>query len=311
TPLPSSSFRTPSVKDCTNALDALYTAWYGPGIFDTTDDVMSIRPEPTRNMSFSNRCARCTVERTLTSMTERTSSSSASTNAPPIPTPALSATAAGTRPPAVAASWTARTPSGVRRSAWTDTTSTPDVRRSAATSSSASDLAASTRSYPSAANRAASSRPMPRDAPVTRARGRASSISPPRHVWLAGTHIPSGRHGAGDVATVWVGHVLGYARDTLRSPRHGQSLPNSGVHLQHNTSRPSSARASDDAREELCTAAQKVFGWDTLRPAQLDAMVPLLDGRDVLAVMATGSGKSAIYQVPSLLLPGVTVVVSP
>ena len=81
--------------------------------------------------------------------------------------------------------------------------------------------------------------------------------------------------------------------------------------MQHNTYRPSSARASDDAREELCTAAQKVFGWDTLRPEQLDAMVPLPDGRDVLAVMATGSGKSAIYQVPSLLLPGVTVVVSP
>lgn len=75
--------------------------------------------------------------------------------------------------------------------------------------------------------------------------------------------------------------------------------------------RSSPERASDEAREELCAAAQNVFGWSALRPEQLDAMVPLLDGRDVLAVMATGSGKSAIYQVPSLLLPGVTVVVSP
>ncbi len=81
--------------------------------------------------------------------------------------------------------------------------------------------------------------------------------------------------------------------------------------MQHKTYRSSSDRASEDAREELCAAAQKVFGWDMLRPEQLDAMVPLLGGRDVLAVMATGSGKSAIYQVPSLLLPGVTVVVSP
>lgn len=55
----------------------------------------------------------------------------------------------------------------------------------------------------------------------------------------------------------------------------------------------------------------RVFGWDALRREQLDAMVPLMRGRDVLAVMATGSGKSAIYQVPSILLPGVTVVVSP
>ncbi len=80
--------------------------------------------------------------------------------------------------------------------------------------------------------------------------------------------------------------------------------------MQHKTYRSSSDKASE-AREELCAAAQKVFGWDMLRPEQLDAMVPLLGGRDVLAVMATGSGKSAIYQVPSLLLPGVTVVVSP
>ena len=40
-------------------------------------------------------------------------------------------------------------------------------------------------------------------------------------------------------------------------------------------------------------------------------MEAILDGRDLLAVMATGSGKSAIYQVPGVLLPGVTLVVSP
>ena len=74
---------------------------------------------------------------------------------------------------------------------------------------------------------------------------------------------------------------------------------------------PSSERAPDAIREDLHAAARRVFGWKALRPEQVDAMVPLLDGRDVLAVMATGSGKSAIYQVPSLLLPGVTVVVSP
>jgi superfamily II DNA helicase RecQ len=44
---------------------------------------------------------------------------------------------------------------------------------------------------------------------------------------------------------------------------------------------------------------------------QLDAMAALLAGRDVLAVMPTGSGKSAIYQVPGVLLDGATLVISP
>ncbi len=54
-----------------------------------------------------------------------------------------------------------------------------------------------------------------------------------------------------------------------------------------------------------------MYGWDELRPGQLEAMTALLAGRDVLVVMPTGSGKSAVYQVPALLLDGPTVVVSP
>ncbi len=64
-------------------------------------------------------------------------------------------------------------------------------------------------------------------------------------------------------------------------------------------------------RTELETVARDVFGWEQLRPAQREAMEAVLAGRDVLAVMATGSGKSAIYQVPGVLLDGVTLVVSP
>jgi len=64
-------------------------------------------------------------------------------------------------------------------------------------------------------------------------------------------------------------------------------------------------------RAELQKAAADVFGWAQLRPAQLEAMEAVLCGRDVLAVMATGSGKSAIYQVPGILIDGVTLVVSP
>ena len=64
-------------------------------------------------------------------------------------------------------------------------------------------------------------------------------------------------------------------------------------------------------RDELCRIAEETFGWTQLRPEQLAAMEPLTDGRDVLAVLPTGAGKSAIYQVPALLRDGPTVVVSP
>jgi ATP-dependent DNA helicase RecQ len=70
-------------------------------------------------------------------------------------------------------------------------------------------------------------------------------------------------------------------------------------------------RNSDGTSDQLRAAAAQAFGWTDLRPEQLDAMRPLLAGRDVLAVLPTGAGKSAIYQVPTLLLDGPTVIVSP
>ena len=69
-----------------------------------------------------------------------------------------------------------------------------------------------------------------------------------------------------------------------------------------------------DERErgaELRRVARERFGWSDLGAEQAEAMQGLLDGRDVLVVMPTGSGKSAIYQVPTVLLGGPTVVVSP
>lgn len=53
------------------------------------------------------------------------------------------------------------------------------------------------------------------------------------------------------------------------------------------------------------------FGFDTFRPGQEEIIRTLLAGRDVLGVLATGAGKSLCYQLPALLLPGVTLVVSP
>ncbi|CAN5757287.1 hypothetical protein BH23ACT12_BH23ACT12_12970 [soil metagenome] len=57
--------------------------------------------------------------------------------------------------------------------------------------------------------------------------------------------------------------------------------------------------------------AARELGYRRLRPGQRKAVEGLLDGSDVLAVMPTGSGKSAIYQMAGRLLPGPTVVISP
>src|SRR6476659_648017 len=53
------------------------------------------------------------------------------------------------------------------------------------------------------------------------------------------------------------------------------------------------------------------FGFEAFRAGQGEIIATILDGRDVLAVMPTGSGKSLCYQLPALLRDGLTVVVSP
>jgi ATP-dependent DNA helicase RecQ len=53
------------------------------------------------------------------------------------------------------------------------------------------------------------------------------------------------------------------------------------------------------------------FGYDTFLPLQSEVIQNVLAGRDTLAVMPTGGGKSLCYQIPALLLDGLTVVVSP
>jgi ATP-dependent DNA helicase RecQ len=68
---------------------------------------------------------------------------------------------------------------------------------------------------------------------------------------------------------------------------------------------------SSETRRALQEAAVRVFGWEELHPRQLEAMEHVMNGRDVLAVLPTGFGKSAAYQVPAVLLDGPTLVVSP
>ncbi|MFR6111626.1 MAG: DEAD/DEAH box helicase [Dialister invisus] len=56
---------------------------------------------------------------------------------------------------------------------------------------------------------------------------------------------------------------------------------------------------------------KKYFGYDTFRPMQEDVIKTILSGRDVLAVMPTGAGKSVCFQIPALLFPHGTIIISP
>src|SRR5580704_345607 len=56
---------------------------------------------------------------------------------------------------------------------------------------------------------------------------------------------------------------------------------------------------------------RSVFGFSSFRDGQADIIAAILAGRDVLAIMPTGSGKSLCYQLPALLRDGLTIVVSP
>ena len=62
---------------------------------------------------------------------------------------------------------------------------------------------------------------------------------------------------------------------------------------------------------DITADLRRLFGHPEFRPGQREAVEAFLAGRDVLAVMPTGSGKSLCYQLPALVAPGVTLVVSP
>ncbi|MDR2487073.1 MAG: DNA helicase RecQ [Clostridiales Family XIII bacterium] len=76
-------------------------------------------------------------------------------------------------------------------------------------------------------------------------------------------------------------------------------------HQQNNADIVSSA-----ARTPAAVLSQ-LFGYSDFRAGQEDVISEILAGRDVLAVMPTGAGKSVCYQIPALLSEGVTIVVSP
>jgi ATP-dependent DNA helicase RecQ len=61
----------------------------------------------------------------------------------------------------------------------------------------------------------------------------------------------------------------------------------------------------------LLAALKEYFGYDRFRPGQAQIVSAAMERRDLLAIMPTGGGKSLCFQLPALLQPGVTIVVSP
>ena len=65
----------------------------------------------------------------------------------------------------------------------------------------------------------------------------------------------------------------------------------------------------------MMASAQKVlknyYGYDSFRDGQAEVISAILDGRDVMGVMPTGAGKSLCFQIPAVILPGITLIVSP
>ncbi|MFQ5632381.1 MAG: RecQ family ATP-dependent DNA helicase [bacterium] len=69
--------------------------------------------------------------------------------------------------------------------------------------------------------------------------------------------------------------------------------------------------SSENLLKQAENHLQKIFGFTAFRPGQREILEAVLDGKDALVIMPTGGGKSLCFQLPALIKPGITLVVSP
>lgn len=81
--------------------------------------------------------------------------------------------------------------------------------------------------------------------------------------------------------------------------------------LYENVSFYESSTLKDERYHTPEEALKVLFGYDTFRSGQKLVIDSILSGRDAFAVMPTGAGKSICYQIPAMILPGITLVISP
>ena len=102
---------------------------------------------------------------------------------------------------------------------------------------------------------------------------------------------------------------------SVRRPRRGPAaivgIPPSGARSHAPVYRLRVSVPPDDVVDSLRRALRDRFGLAAFRPGQEEAASAVLQGRDLVAVMPTGAGKSLCFQLPALLLDGTTMVVSP
>ena len=101
-----------------------------------------------------------------------------------------------------------------------------------------------------------------------------------------------------------------YVRDVVGKTAHVKTAPNGAATVMERlpVDAPSPAREQGDT---LLTLLHRAFGFSAFRPNQEAVCQAAVDGKDVLLVMPTGSGKSLCYQLPGISLGGTTLVISP